>query len=415
MFSRALGLFAAVSALLAVSCAHEKMSLQHQFKWVDDTATPISAYLAVTNVGDGGSDSGSDDGYVHGDDLGDGQGPPPRAHGGWNGEGVLEIQSGWNCDHRANHTTVPVGQCLRNVLAPKGDFMVLLTKPADSGMFVLGVQGFSDDHCGMAVGKPFKAQVMDGCSNGVGIQLASHRTPHPVGVTTRVYHNDSCGDGYIDFWVPDDYCSDGTMFSHGSKSFVANCENDYVVEFDQEGCMGMSTYHALHDMNLGVCHATRRAAYEVVCGGVLAPARTGPDGTAPTLASIGESAEDFRMDPHKKLSGSVTSGQTVRYIFDWKPEMSDWNSSIWLQAISHHPVLRVHYFNPSLNMTGVYPCIHASASLYDDWDAAGIYYGNDINFDTYCSSDCQILIVVYGDSNSDSHYTLEIKAGPEYV
>jgi hypothetical protein len=318
MFSKAWILSAAVLALSAVSGVHvvEKMSLQHKFKWVDDTVTPTLTYFTVANMGDG-NEEGAGDGHSDGQENHQ-QGPPLRSHGGWNGEGVLEVQSGSNCDFPDNRTTVPVGHCVRNVLAPKGDFMVLLMKTAGNGTYTLGAQGFSDAHCAMPVGQPLKAPIMNGCRNGVGMQLASHRTPHPMGITTRVYHKDSCNGGHIDFWVPDSYCGDGTMFSHGSKSYVASCENDYVVEYGHDGCMGTTTYHALHEMDLGLCHTTHQGTYEVVCGGMPAPVWTGPPTMMP---STGEFTDYIIMDSYVKYHGSVASGEIVRYSFDWKPEM----------------------------------------------------------------------------------------------
>jgi hypothetical protein len=435
MYSKVLLLTATLSAFsaVAVSGAHvmKKTSLQHQFKWVEDAATPTLTYFTVTNMGNGpddgagngndngdGYDGGNGDGHSDGHDESHGHGPHPRAHGGWNGDGVLEIQSGWNCDFPNNRTTVPIGRCVRNALAPKGDFMVLLTKPADNGTYALGSQGFLDAHCTMPVGQPFKAQVTDGCWNGIGLHLASRRTPHPMGVTTRVFHKDSCRGGHIDFWVPDNHCGDGALFSHGSKSFVANCENDYVVEYDHEGCMGGTTYHALHGMNLGMCRPTHKATYEVVCGGVPASVWTGPPTMTPTTMSTNGSVYYIDMDAYIKYDGSVAFGQFVRYSFDWKQEFlsSSYNASIWLQTITGNADLSVYYHNPALNSmcdVGVASCVHSTSSFSDmSWEALP-YLAWDPPFQTYCSNGCQILIGVYGNSTV-SDYQLEIQGGEQF-
>jgi hypothetical protein len=428
MYSKVLLLTAALSAFsaVAVSGAHrmEKVSLQHQFKWVEDAATPTLTYFTVTNMGNGpddgagngndngdGYDGGNGDGHSDGHDESHGRGPHPRAHGGWNGDGVLEIQSGRNCAFPDNRTTVPVGHCVRNVLAPKGDFMVLLTKPADNGTYALGSQGFSDAHCTMPVGQPFKAQVMDGCWNGVGLHLASRRTPHPMGVTTRVFHKESCRGGHIDFWVPDNHCGDGTIFSHGSKSFVANCENDYVVEYDHEGCMGATTYHALHGTHLGTCRPTHKATYEVVCGGVPASLWTGP-----TMMPTTVSTHYIDVNAYTKYDGLVAFGQFVRYSFDWKYEFysSSYyrNNSISLQSITGNADLMIYYHNPTINSmcdVGVGSCVHFTSNSNYEWDGVA-YVDYDSPFLTYCSNGCQILIGVYGNSTV-SDYQLIVRAG----
>jgi hypothetical protein len=270
----------------------------------------------------------------------------------------------------------------------------------------------------MPVGEPFMAQVMNWCWNGVGMHLASRRTPHTMGVTTRVYHKDGCDGGHIDFWVPDNYCGDGTVFSRDSRSFVANCENDYVVEYDHEGCMGMSTYHALHEIDLGVCHTTRQGTYEVVCGGMPVPILTGSPTmvptSLPTMISSNDTADYITMVNRVWYNGSVASGQIVRYSFIWKPEMirNGANMSIIvLRTISGDAYLRVYFYNPTLNSicdVGTYPCVHSSAS--NDWGYSGDFLNDDVNFLAYClSGGCQILIGVYGPT--DSVFEIRVRAG----
>jgi hypothetical protein len=60
---------------------------------------------------------------------------------------------------------------------------------------------------------------------------------------------------------------------------------------------------------------------------------------------------------------------------------------------------------------GIYPCVHDS-NASDESGEISFYYGRVTYFDPYCSTDCKILVGVYG--TTDSEYVLEMRVGMEF-
>jgi len=321
----------------------------------------------------------------------------------WMLDGVLEVEYSYYPGYPVNRTTFPVGQCMRNYFGVKGRFAKMaVTRPDKSNnrMMHMVVQGFEDDRCREEMGKPFDAVLQAGRNmEGTSIRYSERRSPHPMGMTTRLYTSEQeCNRGHVDLWNREYHCMDGGLLNPRAKSHFASCQYGYAIEYSQPYCMGESVFHSLNNQStfLGQCLKKRGMTAKFVCGGEEPQSSMSPT-SAPTPAVYTDIPE---TNVAVYGQASYQSGP-VYFRHQWMggPVSGSGSNGVYFGIVDGPGAeVDVYYHNPSINMdcdpSG--SCNHCSGYAMPN---ASIYCNFGDSFNYYCADGCDILVGVRTDYN----------------
>jgi len=320
-----------------------------------------------------------------------------------------------------------VGHCIKNIFTRKGAFSkVAATGPDMNNMVQIMSQGFEDPHCKKPVGRTFQAAVSSGCMNGMdgmSIRYSPRRTPHGIGLTTRVYHADACYGGHIDVWSADYQCTSGSIVNPDAKSYIVGCAYDYAYEYMMDGCMGESTMHSLSDLALHKCqsaephneddhhpeppaHQLPPVTFERVCGGQM-PVWT----TYPTMMPTMPPQYTPITMPDTPYNGGFMSmwDAPQYYSFQWMggSVAAGSGDGIYLQALTGDVRMFVFYSNMMTtgDCTPGNSCWSCYGYAVSNTTAALAACAFDDYFNNVCGGDsgCTVKIAVSAVSDSASY------------
>jgi hypothetical protein len=342
---------------------------------------------------------------------------------GWVMEGFIEIVVGNDWDPY-NVTTIPVGRCVPNILAPEGRFMRVLANTEFYPTALVRAESFSDLRCQKSVGSPFDLS-MSGLRDIWGfyydtarLGYVSERTPHAMGPLMRKYNRADCSGTHIDVYNKDGNCQQGFIVDPLSSSYSVTCQNGFAIEYSGDWCTGNSTQYDIANTIVGtggsnltncLLDENTGGSHEIVCGGLTpTPYPTYHPTHAPPVPWNVIDGTDVNV----WISSMVGPKLTNYYLFNWTLGAADGNA-ILLQTLSHVAFLYVNVQVPGQEVrdcnVGSWQCNQCASQGY------GIVFNRCplsgfANFDENCSGPegCLIQIAVFGHYWANNDYRIDI-------